>query len=81
MSAGSQCEARLREAMQKLDLLVVVDLYRNATAEYADYVLPTADSFEREDLTLLRGVCMVREQHHSDEGFVCTTTYRLEEDT
>lgn len=45
-------EAKLREAMQKLDLLVVVDLYRNATAEYADYVLPTADSFEREDINI-----------------------------
>lgn len=45
-------EGRLREAMQKLDLLVVIDLYRNATAEYADYVLPCADSFEREDINI-----------------------------
>jgi len=45
-------ESRLRSAMKKLDLLVVIDLYRNATAEYADYILPSADSFEREDINI-----------------------------
>lgn len=43
-------EAHLREAMEALDLLVCVDIYRNATAEYADYVLPAAGAFEREDV-------------------------------
>ncbi len=45
-------EARLRSAMERLDLLVVIDLYRNATAEYADYILPSTDSFERADINL-----------------------------
>ncbi len=45
-------EERLRDAMKKLDLLVVIDLYRNATAEYADYILPSTDSFEREDINI-----------------------------
>jgi len=45
-------ETRLREAMEKLDFLVVIDLYRNATAEYADYILPSADSFERADINI-----------------------------
>ena len=45
-------EARLREALQKLELLVVIDLYRNATAEYADFILPCTDSFEREDINI-----------------------------
>ncbi len=45
-------EARLRAAMEKLEFLVVIDLYRNATAEYADYVLPSTDSFEREDINI-----------------------------
>jgi anaerobic selenocysteine-containing dehydrogenase len=45
-------EARLREAMEKLELLVVIDLYRNATAEYADYILPSTDSFERADVNI-----------------------------
>jgi anaerobic selenocysteine-containing dehydrogenase len=43
-------EARLRDAMEALDLLVCVDIYRNATGEYADYVLPAAGAFEREDI-------------------------------
>jgi anaerobic selenocysteine-containing dehydrogenase len=41
---------KLREAFEALELLVVVDLYRNATGELADFVLPSADFFEREDL-------------------------------
>ena len=45
-------EFRLREAMEALDLLVVIDLYRNATAEYADFILPSADSFERADINI-----------------------------
>ncbi len=40
-------EARLREAMESLELLVCVDIYRNATGEYADYLLPAAGAFER----------------------------------
>ena len=43
-------EDKMREAFANLDLLVSVDFYRNATAELADWVLPAADWFEREDL-------------------------------
>jgi anaerobic selenocysteine-containing dehydrogenase len=43
-------EERLRRALPKLELLVVIDLYRNATAEYAHYLLPATDAFEREDI-------------------------------
>jgi anaerobic selenocysteine-containing dehydrogenase len=45
-------EERLREAMEKLELLVVVDLYRNATGEYAHYLLPSTDQFERQDINI-----------------------------
>lgn len=45
-------EARMREAMEALDLLVCVDIYQNATGEYADYVLPAAGAFEREDINI-----------------------------
>lgn len=45
-------EARMRAALEKMDLVVCVDIYRNATAEYADYILPATDSLEREDATL-----------------------------
>jgi anaerobic selenocysteine-containing dehydrogenase len=41
---------RLSQALSSLDLLVSVDYYRNATGELADWVLPAADWFEREDL-------------------------------
>ena len=43
-------EARLRACLPQLELLVVIDLYRNATGEYAHYLLPATDAFEREDI-------------------------------
>ena len=49
-------EARLRTALQSLELIVVLDIYRSATAELADYVLPATDFLEREDVnTLIAG--------------------------
>jgi anaerobic selenocysteine-containing dehydrogenase len=44
--------ARLQESLRSLELLVSVDLYRNATGELADFVLPATDQFEREDLNV-----------------------------
>jgi formate dehydrogenase len=41
---------RLSQAFDALELLVSIDYYRNATGEHADWVLPAADWFEREDL-------------------------------
>ena len=41
---------RLEQAFASLELLVTIDFYRNATGEFADWVLPAADWFEREDL-------------------------------
>jgi formate dehydrogenase len=41
---------RLERALESLELLVTVDFYRNATGELADWALPAADWFEREDL-------------------------------
>ncbi len=45
-------EERIRRALESLDLLVVVDLYRGATGELAHYLLPATDMFERQDLNL-----------------------------
>ena len=45
-------EEKIRRAFESLDLLVTVDIYRNATGEMAHYVLPATDMFEREDLNL-----------------------------
>jgi formate dehydrogenase len=45
-------EERLRKAFDQLELLVCVDLYRNATGEYADWLLPSTDMFERADINI-----------------------------
>jgi formate dehydrogenase len=45
-------EARMREAFSSLELLVLIDLYPNATGEYADYLLPSTDMFERADVNI-----------------------------
>lgn len=45
-------EARMRGAFEKLDLLVCLDLYRNATGALADYLLPCTDMLERPDINL-----------------------------
>ncbi len=45
-------EARMREAFGSLELLVLIDLYPNATGEYADFLLPSTDMFERADVNI-----------------------------
>lgn len=45
-------ETQLRRAFEKLDLLVTIDLYRNATGELADYLLPSTDMLERDDINI-----------------------------
>jgi formate dehydrogenase len=41
---------RARGAYEKLDLLVAVDIFRSATGEMCDYVLPATDWLERPDI-------------------------------
>lgn len=41
---------RLAEAFSALDLFVCIDIVRNETAEYADYILPGLHSLERADV-------------------------------
>ncbi|MEX2209045.1 MAG: molybdopterin-dependent oxidoreductase [Myxococcota bacterium] len=45
-------EARMREAFDALELLVCIDLYANATGEYAGWLLPSTDMFERADVNI-----------------------------
>lgn len=45
-------EEKLRRAFEKLELIVVLDLFRNATGEMADYLLPCADMLERRDINI-----------------------------
>jgi anaerobic selenocysteine-containing dehydrogenase len=46
-------EASTRKALEKLDLLVVLDLFRSATASHADYVFGVRHPFERVDVSKL----------------------------
>lgn len=46
-------EERLRDALRGLELIVCIDIYRTATGEMADYLLPAKDFLEREDVTIL----------------------------
>jgi anaerobic selenocysteine-containing dehydrogenase len=41
--------AALAQAFEKLSLLVSIDIYRNETSAYADYLLPATDMLERSD--------------------------------
>ena len=41
--------ATLAKAFEKLSLLVSIDIYRNETSAYADYLLPATDMLERSD--------------------------------
>ena len=45
-------EHRIRQALEQLDLIIVLDLVRNASAEYADFLLPCADMLERPDINI-----------------------------
>jgi anaerobic selenocysteine-containing dehydrogenase len=44
---------RLRDALSALELLVVLDIFRNETASLAHYVLPCTSPFERADLPFI----------------------------
>ncbi|MFV0644299.1 MAG: molybdopterin-dependent oxidoreductase [Sphingomonadaceae bacterium] len=45
-------EEKLRAGLPGLDLMVHIDLFRNATGEYADFILPAADWLERPESNL-----------------------------
>ncbi|MGW8322115.1 MAG: molybdopterin-containing oxidoreductase family protein, partial [Thermodesulfobacteriota bacterium] len=53
-------ELHLKEALEKLDLLVCLDLYKNETGVFAHYLLPTTDFLEREDLNLSHAALQIR---------------------
>jgi anaerobic selenocysteine-containing dehydrogenase len=46
-------EERMRKAYEQMELVVCVDIYRNATGELADWILPATDQYEREDLNIV----------------------------
>ena len=46
---------RMREALEALDLVVVIDVAMTETAKYADYVLPAASQYEKTETTFFGG--------------------------
>jgi len=46
-------EQRMRHACEKLEIMIGIDIYRNATGELSDYVLPATDWLERIDINLI----------------------------
>ncbi|MDG2278753.1 MAG: molybdopterin-dependent oxidoreductase [Pseudomonadales bacterium] len=72
-------EDRMREAIKQLDLLVCVDIYRNATGEYADYVLPAAGAYEREDVNVT-GMGLQFQPSVQFTGAVVTPAYERKPD-
>lgn len=46
-------EEYLRKAFEKLDLIICIDIYRSASGELADYMLPVTDWLERKDINLV----------------------------
>lgn len=53
-------EDKLRKAFSQLDLLITLDINKNATAELSDYVLPGTDFLERSDVNLFaQGIQMI----------------------
>ena len=42
----------LRSALDELDLMVSLDIYRNETNAHADYILPATTMYERADFLL-----------------------------
>ncbi len=43
---------RLRQAFTRLEFVLVIDIYPNATSQYADVILPATDMLERDDINL-----------------------------
>ncbi len=61
---------RLATAFDQLELFVCLDIVRNETAEYADYILPTLHSLERADVPFyfftMMGLMPVRSFSYTD---------------
>ncbi len=70
---------RLRKAMEKLELLIVIDLYQSATAELADYLLPAADMLERSDITII-GLGMQQQPYAQFTEAVIVPQYERKEE-
>ncbi len=60
---------RLKQAFDALEFVMVIDIYPSATADYADYVLPATDMFERADINIC-GLGMQKDPYIQYTDFV-----------
>lgn len=60
---------RLKKAFAQLEFVMVIDIYPSATADYADYVLPATDMFERADINIC-GLGMQKDPYIQYTSFV-----------
>jgi anaerobic selenocysteine-containing dehydrogenase len=51
---------KVKKAFEKLDFMVVIDLFMTETAKYADIVLPATTFLERDDLHMYLGIPVVQ---------------------
>jgi anaerobic selenocysteine-containing dehydrogenase len=72
-------EASTQEALERLDLLVCLDLFRSATAELADYVFAVKHPFERADVSKLMDATYPFPFAHYTPPMVDAPTGTLEE--
>lgn len=72
-------ETGARQAYEALDLLVSIDIFRSATGELADYVLPAQDFLERQDINLVGSGMQQRPHVKYSEAMVAPAYERREE--
>lgn len=72
-------ESGARKAYENLELLVSIDIFRSATGELADYVLPAQDFLERHDINLIGSGMQQRPHVKYTEAMVAPAFERREE--
>jgi anaerobic selenocysteine-containing dehydrogenase len=60
---------KLQRALEELEFVMVIDIYPSATSEYADYLLPATDMFERADINIC-GLGMQKEPFIQYTNFI-----------
>lgn len=72
-------ETAARDAYENLELLISIDIFRSATGELADYVLPAQDFLERPDINLIGSGLQQRPNVKYTEAMVAPAFERREE--
>lgn len=70
---------KTKRAMDKLELLVCLDINRSATSKLADYILPPTLSLERDDVTMLTDLWYEQPYSHYTEAVLEKNPQSMEE--